>query len=156
MFYIRSSWASFKVKWVSRALKNPNLLWARILNDEIKAIMPQKSLKDFLSFSIGDLQYISKNIGPIFWKQTFRHFTEAYISYLKQNPELYILSHFWEDICYKNNGRKLQVSNLTKPIRDSIMFPIQLIQRVQGSNPTFRSGAPLCLTFSVPLVRMKQ
>ena len=94
MFCIRSSWKSFKIKWVARAVNNPEMLWVRILNDEIKAIMPQKTIQDIYSFSKGDFEFLAKNIGPIFWKQTFRHFYEGFEIYQKQSPGRFLFSNF--------------------------------------------------------------
>ena len=143
MFCIRSSWQAFKVKSIARAVNNPEMLWVRILNDEIKAIMPSKKISDIYSFSKGDMEFLSKNIGPIYWKQAIMHFIEAYDNYLKQNPLRYLYSNFWEDNIYRHNNRKLPVNNVTKAIRDRIMFPYQLIKGFNGNIPIYFTIAEL-------------
>ena len=112
MFCIESSWESYKLKWISKAIQNPNSLWVRILNDELNTIIPGYKIENIEFWSKTDFDTIITNIGSIFWKEVFSSFLKGFHVYVKKYKTRLIMTNIWENPLFKyNQNTKLTPNN---------------------------------------------
>ena len=106
MFCLESSFEAFKLKWLCKAVNNPNALWVRILNDELDTIIPGYSVQNIECWSKTDFDTIISNIGSIFWKEVFTAFLKGYQVYIKKYKSRGIMCNIWENPIFKYNANQ--------------------------------------------------
>ena len=139
LFCIKSHWSSFKIKWIHRAVTNPDLTWVRILDRQINDVIPGKSSKDIYSMTIKELTNLSKNIQSIFWKQVFKHFIVGFHAFNKTKPQNFLTVNLFDNLKFKSNGQKILTNQTNRVVKERAPFPIQYIKNTVGENFNFFS-----------------
>ena len=139
IFCIKSHWSSFKIKWIHRAITNPELTWVKILDNQISDAFPGKTSQDIYSMTVKELTFLSKNIQSIFWKQVFKHFLNGFHAFNKSKPTNFMSVNLFDNLKFKANGQKILSNQTNRLVKARVPFPSQYIKNTVGENFIFFS-----------------
>ena len=130
MFCLESIWRSYKNKWIVRALNNPNSLWVKLLNFDIRQVDDTLNIQNIFSWTKKDFDNIIKNINSVFWKECFDSFYKIFQAFLKQYKHQTLSISIWQNPIFQFNNQNLNPPNLY--IKKHFCYPILFVDKADA------------------------
>ena len=135
MFDLDASLAGFKIKWVSKAFKNDNEIYTKLLETDIALNAPGPAIKDIEKYTLNQYDLMSKNLHSKFWKEAFEATYTGVRAFLKKYPDRYLTMNMWDNNLIKRNNRKILAPSME--IRENVYLPIHIIDKTSTFPITF-------------------
>ena len=127
MFCIKSSWLSFKLKWICKAFNNPKLPWVGMLNLSLNHVKDGLRIDQILSWDRSVFNLIISKIDSVFWKEAFVAFLKGFDCFIKNNNLEILMTNFWNTPLFKRSNNQYLKTNIQEICTD-YLYPLQFIK----------------------------